>query len=74
MWTAVHWLHSLGFERVSSEKDIYVDGHERQDVVHYRKFYFRKHEIMASMHAPPMMTKVGCGVKRIRYYQTNSYD
>ena len=71
--TAVHWLHSLGFERVSSEKDIYIDGHERQDVVHYRKLYFRKHEILASMQAPPTMNKVGCGVKRISYYQANPY-
>lgn len=51
--TGVRWLHSLGFEKVSSKKGIYIDGHERQDVVDYRKLYLRKHEILASTHAPP---------------------
>ena len=51
--TAVRWLHSLGFEKLSSKKGIYINGHERQDVVDYRKLYLRKHEILASTHAPP---------------------
>ena len=37
--TARRWLHKLGFEKVSSKKGIYIDGHERADVVEYRKVY-----------------------------------
>ena len=51
--TAVHWLHVLGFEIMSSKKGVYIDGHERSDVVDYRKIYLRRLEIISSCHAPP---------------------
>ena len=51
--TAIHWLHGLGFEKLSSKKGIYIDGHGWQDVVDYRKLCLRKHKILASTHAPP---------------------
>jgi len=51
--TARRWLHKLGFEKLSTKKGVYIDGHERQDVVEYRKLYLRKLEILSSSHAPP---------------------
>ena len=33
--TARNWLHNLGFEPRSSKKGVYIDGHERTDVVEY---------------------------------------
>ena len=51
--TAVRWLHCLGFQKVDSKRGIYIDGHERQDVVDYRKIYLKKHLVWASTHALP---------------------
>lgn len=34
--TAVRWLHSLGMNYVKYTKGLYIDGHERADVVSYR--------------------------------------
>ena len=33
VYTVCRWLHSLGLEKVSSKKEIYIDGHEQADVV-----------------------------------------
>ena len=35
--TARKWMHELGFEVLESKKSTFVDGHEREDVVEYRK-------------------------------------
>ena len=51
--TAIRWLHQLGFEPASTKMGVYIDGHERSDVVEYRKLYLRKLEILESTHAPP---------------------
>ena len=51
--TASNWLHALGFSPMPYRKGIYVDGHEREDVVEYRKMYLRKIEILESTHLPP---------------------
>ena len=51
--TATRWLHKLGFHPSSTKKGLYIDSHERQDVVEYRKLYLRKLEVLASTHAPP---------------------
>ena len=40
--TATRWLHKLGFSPSSTKKGVYFDGHERQDVVHYRKLFLTK--------------------------------
>ena len=40
--TARRWLHNLGFRVIKKQKGTYVDGHERSDVVEYRKKYLRK--------------------------------
>ena len=32
---------------------MYIDGHERADVVEHRKLYLRKLEILSTSHAPP---------------------
>ena len=31
--TAIRWLHHLGFKPKSHQKGVYIDGHEREDVV-----------------------------------------
>lgn len=33
--SAYNWLHKLGFRWMTKKKQIYVDGHERPDVVMY---------------------------------------
>ena len=40
--TARKWLHHLGFEVLTPRKGIFVDGHERPDVVDQRKEFFAK--------------------------------
>ena len=35
--TARRWLHQLGFEIITPHKGIFIDGHEREDVVEYCK-------------------------------------
>ena len=35
--TARRWLHHLGFSPRSHRKGVYIDGHEREDVVEHRK-------------------------------------
>ena len=45
--TARKWLHYLGFEVLSAKKGIFIDGHERDDVVESRKLFLCK------------MTKIG---------------
>jgi len=35
--TARRWLHWLGFEPTTTKKGMYIYGHERDDVVAYRK-------------------------------------
>ena len=51
--TACRWLHKLGFKPSSTRKGVYIDGHERDDVVKYRKLYLKRLEILSSTHAPP---------------------
>ena len=36
------WLHELGFQVLTPRKGIFVDGHERPDVVAYRREFLRK--------------------------------
>ena len=51
--TTVKWLHNLGFRPQSHKKDIYIDGHERSDVIEYRTLYLRKLDILEKTHLPP---------------------
>ena len=37
--TARRWLHHLGFEIITPRKGIFIDGHEQEDVVDYRKVF-----------------------------------
>ena len=43
----------LGFQPSQTHKGVYIDGHERADVVDYRKLYLRKLEVLETTHAPP---------------------
>jgi hypothetical protein len=43
--TAHRWLHNMGWSYNKFRKDIYVDGHERDDVVEYRKKFLDQMEI-----------------------------
>jgi hypothetical protein len=38
--TTYDWLRRLGFYKSESKKGVYVDGHEREDVIRYRKEVF----------------------------------
>ena len=40
--TSRKWLHEMGFEVVTARKGIFVDGHERPDVIESRKTFLRK--------------------------------
>ena len=51
--TAVKWLHDLGFRPQMHKKGIYIDGHERSDVVEYRNLFLRKLDILEQTHLPP---------------------
>ena len=42
--TARRWLAILGFSRVHHQKGVYFDGHNRDDVVQYRKDFLAKLE------------------------------
>ena len=39
--TARKWLYKLGFEYKDIKKDVFVDGHERPDVVEDRQKFLR---------------------------------
>jgi len=40
--TARRWLHELGFEVLDKKKGIYIDGHERDDVIQHRRKFLRQ--------------------------------
>ena len=40
--TARSWLHDLGFSQKNHHKEVYFDGHERDDVVLYRRQFVTK--------------------------------
>ena len=40
--TARKWMHELGFQVLTAKKGAFVDGHEREDVVQYRKKFLRQ--------------------------------
>ena len=40
--TAINWLRKLGYSCQCSKKGLYYDGHERPDVVKYRKEFLEK--------------------------------
>ena len=42
METARQWLHHLGFEVLSLSKELYLDGHEREDVVKAHGSFLKK--------------------------------
>ena len=42
METARKWLHEMGFEVLTPRKGIFIDRHEREDVVQYRKLFLRR--------------------------------
>ena len=51
--TAVRWLHHLGFKPVSHKKGVYIDGHEREDVVSHRKALLKTLANLRESHRPP---------------------
>lgn len=40
--TARRWLHKLGYSVTEAKKGVYFDGHERPDVVAYRKIFLKE--------------------------------
>ena len=51
--TACRWLHKLGFRPSSTTKGVYIDWHERNDVVKYRDLYLKRMSVLHTTHAPP---------------------
>ena len=51
--TACRWLYKLGFRPSSTIKGVYIDGHERGNVVKYRGLYLKRMSILHTAHAPP---------------------
>lgn len=51
--TARVWLHQLGFQYLDIKKGTYFDGHEREDVVDYRKEYISKLKELEDSHLLP---------------------
>ena len=51
--TAIRWLHHLGFKPRSHKKGIYIDGHERDDVVKHRSEYLKVMEELRKSHKLP---------------------
>ena len=51
--TATRWLHRLGYRPTSHKKGAYVDGHEREDVIAYRKEYLAIMKTLCDAHLPP---------------------
>jgi len=44
--TACAWLDIIGFYRSSKGQGLYFDGHERNDVVEYRKSFVERFELI----------------------------
>ena len=51
--TAVRWLHHLGLKLVSHKKGVYIDGHEREDVVCDRKPFLKVLDELRNKHRQP---------------------
>ena len=51
--TAIRWLHHLGFKPVSHRKGVYIDGHEREDVIKHREKYLGTMAALRDSHRPP---------------------
>ena len=51
--TAIRWLHHLGFRPVSHKKGVYIDDHEREDVVSHRESLLKTLSELRSSHQPP---------------------
>ena len=42
--TVLRWVHKIGFKVHTMRKSIYVDGHEREDVIREREEFIRTHD------------------------------
>ena len=51
--TATRWLRRLGFRPTSHKKGAFVDGHERDDVVAYRREFLQQLKQLKNSHRPP---------------------
>ena len=56
--TAYRYLRKLGFHRRQYRQG-YTDGHDRPDVVEYRKLFLKKLKILESSHLPPPICEDG---------------
>ena len=51
--TPQRWLHELGFSVKEKKKGMYVDGHDREDVVEYQNKFLEELKQMEDSHLPP---------------------
>ena len=65
--TATDWLHQLGFEPLPthSKRGVYKDGHEREDVVDYRKDFVHVIRELEACHPPPPCPPGGFAVDTV---------
>lgn len=51
----VRWLHQLAFKPISHKRGVYIDGHERKDMVKYRSEFLSTSKMLQGTHqAPPL--------------------
>ncbi|XP_062520189.1 uncharacterized protein LOC134195206 [Corticium candelabrum] len=64
--TTRRFLMELGFSRVdSSRKGLYIDGHEREDVVNERNLFLQSlHDLESTHRPPPLPNDVQAGVEQ----------
>ena len=43
--TARNWLKKMGYRYKKYQKGVYIDGHEHEDVVEYRKTFLKEMEL-----------------------------
>ncbi|KAF8607403.1 hypothetical protein BDV93DRAFT_591655 [Ceratobasidium sp. AG-I] len=64
--TAKKWLLKLGYRRETYRKGIYMDGHERADVVKYRnEFLDNRFQIYSDKECEPLPLKLPTGTSQI---------
>ena len=51
--TAIRWLHHLGFKSKNHKKGVYINGHEREDVVKHREEFLKTMDQLRLSHKPP---------------------
>ena len=79
--TARLWLHHLGFEVLTAQKGIFIDGHERSHVIETRKLFFHEMAKIGFLHftnapieeAVKSLPDVDCPTSEIRFHDESTF-